>query len=252
MKRSRQIAITCLLTLVFMVWLAPASLIGTVLQQASNHEWDLADADGTLWNGRGVVTGKRGKDPRQVSLPLLDWKLDGVQNLGLLFQIKANGSPIGQMQLGLNGWQVNLRGLGVEAKEATPLLPGMLNKGEWQGFLKFRQISAQGNLQSTRISQIELEWLNAATSLLPKGQLGTFELKGHSENSGVSFSITSQDGPLVISGQGSHSAQQGFQFTGELTDNAGLTAQFPGFLGAYLQAAGAPGHYTLNVSKLKI
>jgi general secretion pathway protein N len=251
-KRLHQIAITGLLALVFIVWLAPASLVGAALQQTSEREWHLADADGTLWNGRGVITGRRGKDPRQMSLPPLDWKLDGFRNGGLLFQIRTNGLPIGQVQIGWGGWQANLHGLGVEAKDVTPLLPGILNKGDWQGLLNFRQISAQGDLQSTRISQIEMEWLNAATSLIPKGQLGSFMLKGRSETSGVSFSITSQDGPLMISGQGSHSAQQGFQFTGELTDHAGLAAQFPGFLGAYLQATGPPGHYTLNVSKLNI
>jgi len=251
-KRIHQITITGLLTLVFIVWLAPASLVGTVLQQASNQTWNLADAEGTLWNGHGVITGKRDKELRQVSLPPLAWKLTGLQNGGLFFQITTTGQTIGQVQIGWSGWQTNLHGLNMEAKEITPLLPGILNKGDFQGVLNVRQISAQSTWQSAGISNVEVEWLNAATSLIPQGQLGSFVLKGHTENAGVSFSITSQDGPLMISGQGSHTPQQGFQFAGELTDNAGLVGQFPGFLSDYLQPAGAPTHYALHISKLNL
>lgn len=252
MKRIHQIAFTGLLALVFIVWQAPASLIGAALRQASHGAWDLADAEGTLWNGQGVVTGRRDKDPRQVSLPPLGWTLAGFQSGGLRFQIQAHGQPAGQVQIGWSGWQAQLRGLAVEAREVTPLLPGILNKGDWQGQLNFQQISAQGDRRATRISQIEMEWLNAATGLMPQGALGSFMLKGHSEAAGVSFSITSQDGPLMLSGQGSHSAQQGFQFSGELTDNAGLASQFPGFLGDYLQPTGAPNRYTLQISQLNL
>ncbi|MGJ3701197.1 type II secretion system protein N [Variovorax sp. AFSI2.2] len=250
MKRFHQIAVTGLLTLVFIVWLAPASLIGIVLQQASHRLWSLADVDGTLWNGRGVITGKPDKSPRQVSLPPLSWKLLGFQNGRLLFQVSANGQPVGHLQIGSSGWQANLHGLDIEARELTPLLPGILNKGEWHGLVNFRQISAQGNWQSTKISQVEVQWLNAATSLIPKGQLGSFVLKGHAESVGMSFSVTSQDGPLMISGEGKHSAQQGLQFNGELADAAGLISQSPGFLSAYLRPAGAPNHYTLQISQL--
>lgn len=252
MKRSQHIAITGLLTLVFIVWQAPASLIGVALRQASQGAWDLADAEGTLWRGQGVVTGRGDKDPRQVSLPPLGWQFGGVQNGELLFQIQTQGQQVGHVQIGWNGWQAQLRGLAVEARDLTPLLPGILNKGDWQGLLNFQQISVQGDRHAARISRLEAEWLNAATGLMPQGALGSFALKGHSEAAGVVFSVTSQDGPLVLSGQGSHSAQQGFQFTGELTDNAGLASQFPGFLGDYLQPAGAPNRYELHVSRLNL
>lgn len=253
MKRLHLIAITSLLTLVFIVWQAPASLIGLALQQASHHTWDLADANGTLWNGRGVITtGQRDKDPRPVSLPPMGWKLVGFQGGGLLFQMQAHGQAIGHLQVGLGGWRTQLRELGLEARDLTPVLPGLLSKGDWQGFLNFHQMSAQGSWRSVQTAEVDVEWLHAATGLIPQGELGSFVLKGHTENAGVSFSITSQDGPLVIAGQGSHSRQQGFQFTGELTDNAGLASQFPGFLSAYLQPAGAPNRYTLHISQLDL
>jgi general secretion pathway protein N len=247
-KRTHQIAITSLLAVVFIVWQAPASLIGALLQQATHRLWNLAEAQGTLWNGQGVVVGKQAKDPRQAAFPRLSWKLAGLQDGGLFFQIQAGGQSVGNLKISWNGWQANLRGLSMEARDVSPLLPGILNKGDWQGLLSFRQLSVQGDWHSTRMSQLDVEWLNAATGLMPKGQLGSFVLKGHSENAGMSFSITSQDGPLVISGQGSHSVQQGLQFAGELTDNAGVASQFPGFLSAYLQPTGAPNRYTLQVS----
>lgn len=252
MKRTHQIAITSLLAVVFIVWQAPASLIGAVLQQATHRLWNLAEAQGTLWNGRCVVIGKQAKDPRQATFPVLSWQLAGLQQGGLVFQIQAGGQSVGHLQIGWNGWQANLRGMNMEARDVSPLLPGILNKGDWQGLVSFRQLSAQGDWRSARMSQLEVEWLNAATGLMPKGQLGSFALKGHSESAAMSFSITSQDGPLVISGEGSHSAQQGLQFAGELTDNAGVASQFPGFLSAYLQPTGTPNRYTLQVSQLAL
>lgn len=252
MKRSHQIVVTALLTLVFIVWQAPASLIGVALRQVSQGAWDLAEAEGTLWSGQGVVTGRRDKDTRQVSLPTLGWRLGGVKWSGVQFLVQTHGQPAGHLQIGWNGWQAQLRGLSMEARDLTPLLPGILSKGDWQGLLSFLQVSVQGDLRAARITQLDVEWLNAATGLMPQGALGSFIVKGQSEASGMSFSISSQEGPLVLSGQGRHSAQQGFQFTGELTDNAGLARQFPGFLGDYLQPAGEPNRYTLRVSQLNL
>lgn len=252
MKRLHQVILTSLLTLLFVVCLAPASLIGAVLRQVSNQQWDMVNATGALWNGHGVFLGKALNDQPPTLLPALDWNFEGLQSGAVSFQLKANGSPMGQALLGLNGWQVKLRDFSMEAKDITPVLPGMLNKGGWQGLLKFRKVHAQGDFTGLQTSQFELEWLHAATSLLQNGQLGNFSVSGQVEKSGQSFSITSQEGPLVITGQGANSAQNGFQFTGKLIDNAGLAAQFPGFLGAYLQATETPGHYALNVTQLKI
>ena len=252
MKRLHLVLLTAVLSVVFMVLLAPASLIGAALEQASSRQWSLAQARGTLWNGQGVPTGRRDKATRQASLPPLAWKLASIQASGLSFALSVGGQPAGQAQIGWSGWQVNLHRLGMEARDITPLLPGMLNKGEWQGLLNFKKVAAQGNWHTARLSQMELQWLNAATSLMPKGALGSFDVKAHSEEVGLSFSITSQDGPLVLSGQGRHSARQGLQFSGELTDNAGLASQFPGFLGAYLQPTGEPRRYTVQVSQLNL
>lgn len=256
MKRIHQILLTAALMAVFLTVLAPASLLGEVLQQASGGTWQLADASGTLWNGQGVLTGRRdnkGKEAQPAAaLPRLGWKLGGFQAAGLAFDLTAGGQPAGKVQVGWSGWQAQLRAVAVEARDITPLLPGLLNKGEWQGLLNLRQLAAQGNWRVARVSQIDLQWSNAGTSLMPKGTLGSFAINAHSEDVGVSFSISSQDGPLVLSGHGTHTARQGLQFNGELTDNAGLASQFPGFLGAYLQPTGEPRRYTVRISQLNL
>lgn len=252
MKRRYLVTLTFLLTLVFIVWQAPASVIGAALRQATHGAWDLAGASGTVWNGQGAITGKAGQDAPQANLPPLGWRLAGLKGGSLRFLVTSSGQPAGEVLAGLAGWQANLRGLSMDAKEATPLLPGLLSKGDWRGLLNFQQVAANGNWRSAQVSQLEMAWLNAATGLMPKGELGSFVIKGQSENQGLSFSISSQDGPLQITGLGSFSAQQGFRFNGELTDNAGLAAQFPGFLGAYLQPTGQPGRYTLRISQLDL
>lgn len=252
MKRTHQILITSLLTLVFVVSLAPASLIGAALRQASGQQWDVADARGTLWNGQGTPTARQGQNLRQATLPTLGWKLVDLEQTGLRFQLTAGGQAAGQLRIGWSGWTVDLHGLGMEARDITPLLPGLLNKGDWRGSLNVQNVAAHGDWRIARLSQIDLLWSNAGTGLMPNGELGSFVLKAHSEQVGVSFSINSQDGPLVISGRGRHSAQQGFQFSGQLTDNAGLASQFPGFLSAYLQPTGEPRRYTVQVTQLDL
>lgn len=253
MNRIQQIVATALLTLVFLVVLAPASLVSATLRQGTHHQWDLADARGTLWDGQGAPTGRRNKDAPQVALPMLGWKLAGVDWRGLRFALSANGQPAGHLQMGWSGWQAQLRGVGMEARDITPLLPGLLNKGDWQGFVNVRQLAAQGDWRNAaRVSQADVQWLSAATGLLPKGELGTFAITARAEEVGMSFSVTSEDGPLRLSGQGRHSARQGLQFSGELIDQTGLASQFPGFLSAYLQPTGEPRRYAVQISQLNL
>lgn len=249
MNRIQQIVATALLTLVFLVVLAPASLISAALRQGTYHQWDLADARGTLWSGQGIPTGRRDKDAPQVALPALAWKVAGVDWQGLRIALSVNGQPAGHLQVGWNGWQAQLRDVGVEARDITPLLPGLLNKGDWQGFVNARQLVAQGDWRTARVSQADVQWLGAATGLMPKGDLGTFAIQAHTEEVGMSFSITSEDGPLRLSGQGRHSARQGLQFSGELIDNAGLANQFPGFLSTYLQPTDEPRRFTVQITQ---
>lgn len=253
MNRLQHAFIIALLTLMFMVVLAPASLVSAALQQGTHHQWDLADARGTLWDGQGALSGRRDKDTPPVALPTLGWKLARVDWRGLRFALSAGGQPAGQLQVGWSGWQAQLRGVGMEARDITPLLPGLLNKGDWQGFVNVRQLAAQGGWRTAaRVSQADVQWLSAATGLMPQGELGTFAITAHAEEVGMSFSITSQDGPLRLSGQGRHSARQGLQFSGELIDQAGLASRFPGFLSAYLQPAGEPRRYAVQISQLNL
>lgn len=253
MKRIHLTLLTALITLVFVVALAPASLLSAALQQASSQQWTLADARGTLWNGQGIPIARRDKDSRQAVLPMLGWSLAGMDWRGLRFALSSGGQPAGHLQIGWSGWQAQLRGVGMEARDITPLLPGLLNKGDWQGFVNVRQLAAQGDWRNAaRVSQADVQWLSAATGLLPKGELGTFAITARAEEVGMSFSITSEDGPLRLSGQGRHSARQGLQFSGELIDQAGLAGQFPGFLSAYLQPTGEPRRYAVQISQLNL
>lgn len=252
MNRIQQIVTTALLTLVFLVVLAPASLVSAALRQGTQQQWDLGDARGTLWDGQGVPTGWRDKDALQVALPALAWKLAGVDWHGMRFALSVGGQSAGHLHIGWNGWHAQLHGVGMEARDIAPLLPGLLNKGDWQGLVNVRQLAAQSDWRTTRVSQADVQWLSAAIGLVPRGDLGTFAIQVRAEEVGISFSVTSENGPLRLSGQGRHSARQGLQFTGELVDQGGLASQFPGFLSAYLQPMGEPHRYSVQVSQLNL
>ena len=119
-----------LLLLSAVATLAPAALLDGRLAAATHGSLRLTDTAGTVWNGRGKLTG----DPRIWSLPV-QWKLDPIAALRGGVSITLQASEGGDVPRGGIAWRddaLTLEGVALTLPAAA--LNGMLAAGNTLAF----------------------------------------------------------------------------------------------------------------------
>ena len=123
--RILAITVAFLMLLVALVALAPAALLDARLDSATQRQLRLMDTEGTVWNGRGVVTG----EARTWSLPLR-WTVDPWSLLRgdvVITLIAANGGdlPRGTIRWRKGGWEFD----GIALTLPAAALQGLVVRG---------------------------------------------------------------------------------------------------------------------------
>ncbi|MEY4753979.1 MAG: hypothetical protein RJA44_1654 [Pseudomonadota bacterium] len=215
--------------LICLVLQAPAAWLAGVVASASQGRVQLAEAEGTLWNGSAVTVLTAGSGSRDArALPgRLEWTL---RPQGLSWQLRLRQACC------LNGWtELRLRpGLG---RVRAELIPG----GAWLGLWPAAWLSGLGTPWNTlqpsgglRLStrnltfewvqgrfavegSADLELVDFASRLSTLPRLGSYRLSlsGDRAQAGtLQVQLSTLDGALLLSGQGSWSAS-GFRLRGE-------------------------------------
>lgn len=208
----------------------PAAWLAQGVQQASQGRVQLAEAQGTLWQGSAllVLTGGEGSRDATVLPARLHWRLapawDGLQltlqqaghlpqpltlqagwglrSLALLPPAGPDTTPLAQWPA---AW---LQGLGAPWNTLKPAGQlRLLSRGlQWQ----------RGEQGWQLLGQADLEALGASSSLSPLQPLGSYRLslQGQAGQS-VRLQLRTLDGPLQLQGQGELKPQGGLRFRGE-------------------------------------
>lgn len=187
----------------FLVVLAPATLLDAGVQRATEGRLRLAQAHGTLWSGRGVLeirdtAGKRGigKDMSWVLQPraLLHRRLDLMVNLDHAKQpfpvhLSARGVELSNVDFSLPAGV-----LGVAVPRLAPL--GL------RGELAFH-IAKFANVGDAISVEAVVTWKDASSALTPIAPLGTYELRLESTRGLLTANLRTNSGPLRLEGRGS-------------------------------------------------
>lgn len=209
--RARTLAIVGIAAYaVFLVAMLPASFVARWIAMPGVLE--LADAQGTLWNGHArAVAGAAQLDD-------LRWRFQPARLAAgrLAFIVDGYGTGLeghGRIDRGFGALEVRdlqVRGDAAALAAFAPLAAGWQPEGRltldapaiaWDG----RQ--ARGSAR--------LEWHDAAIALSAVRPLGSYRAEARADGGPAQLSVTTLDGPLQISGKGTFAAPGTLAFTGE-------------------------------------
>ena len=205
MKRARLAGLALGAYALGLVALAPARLIASGLENASEGRLRLADTQGTLWSGTGQLE-MRDRMQRTVVARNIAWRV-----LPAYF---LRGQLRGEIVLdpAAKPFPVTISLSQIEVADADVSLPAAaLALGEPK--LAALGLSGDVLLHVARLAlgrraiegSATLQWRDAGSAFTPLAPLGNYELRLEGEGATVRASLRTLRGPLQLDGQGSWS-----------------------------------------------
>ena len=209
---------------------APAAWLAQAVASATDGRLILADARGTIWSGSAVPVLAGGPDSRAASfLPgRLEWKLSprwyGIK-LAARQDCCINGTLLAEIRPGLGRMRVTLLappqgGIGQWPSAWLGGLGTPWNTLQLGG--TFRLLSPGATIESAEgrwhlEGQVDLDLESVSSRLTTLDTLGSYKVSltgGSGANTATLLSLTTQDGPLQLTGNGTW-GPGGVKFRGE-------------------------------------
>jgi hypothetical protein len=204
MRASRAIALAALLIVVALIVRAPARVLDAPVAEATQGRVRLADAGGTLWNGRAdlVVAGTAGRLPIQWHidfLPLLAGSVEGTL---------LPGSAATPAMFAISRHQARVRDLALDAPASMllALLPGpVAAAASASGRIELRAPALLWQRDAVD-GNADVRWRDAALRVDALGQgfaLGDVDVHAQGDGGRLNGIIANQGGELALAGTAS-------------------------------------------------
>lgn len=222
-----------LLIIVFALIRLPASMVGSLISAQSAGKFNLAGAQGSIWQGSAqpVLDGEALAE--QLSW---QWRPKDLLQARLGYDIRLDA---GQAALSLGLGEISLRQFDL-ALAAAPLFK-LSEKTRNYGLSGQLRLSGQEmHLRGGKPEgQLSLDWLGASSSLAPAVRpLGDYRLNALPAGSGWQLQLSTLSGQLQLNGNGNWQAAQGLQAEVALQAAPGAASALAPFLSQV--GAGAP------------
>ena len=203
MKRRYLIAIGLFVYTVAVIATAPATLVDSGLQRASDGRLRLAEAQGTLWSGSGQIE-VRDSGGRTGVAKSLAWRF--------LPQSLLRGHLVCEVELDQSArrFPVTISLSRIELSNADVSLPATVLG---LGVPKLAPLGLTGNVllhiasltieRKAMQGNATLQWRDAGSVLTPISPLGDYELRLDGEGATVHAYLRTIQGPLRLEGKGS-------------------------------------------------
>lgn len=214
MKLWRLVAIGLCVYALALIAFAPATLIDSSLERATEGRIRLSEARGTIWSGAGLLD-MRGANRRGSVAKSIAWRvLPAYLLLGQLrceveFDQAAKRFPLtvspGRIELADADISLPAASLGLGVPKLAPLgLTGevLLHIAR----LSIARDAVRGNAS--------LQWTGAGSAYAPVSPLGDYELRFDGDGTTVRASLRTLQGPLQLDGNGSWTSGSNPEFLG--------------------------------------
>ncbi len=242
MSLRRRASLTALFAAVFFVSLlalAPASLMGMVVERATSGQLMLARTQGSLWQGSGILLFKNTAGIR--SLGAYRWQLQPWQaamqlQSGSYEPMTLRYRPI-LARLDLDQLRLDLPAALLEV--AIPQLHPYRLQGALHAHADHLELDGHGML-----GQITVDWLHAASGLSPIAPLGDYSIILQGDGQKLQASLSTQGGKLQLQARGHLDPVRGMQISGTAQAAADAKEELNELL-HYIGPETRPGIYTL-------
>jgi general secretion pathway protein N len=195
---------------------APASLLDSRVQSATQGRLALAGATGTIWSGTATPA-LRPQAGSAVVLPPLHWDAARLPLLTGALEVRlqwASQPAVPGMDVIITSGQVELRSAQLRLparviEEAAPMLKPAQFRGQLEIHSEKLAYSQRGVEGTATIS-----WKRAGSALSSVDPLGDYRLALKGEGGMVRIALATHSGKLLLDGQGNWSPGRGLEFRG--------------------------------------
>lgn len=208
-----QISLFLIVFLAVIAVLAPATLVTGLLERATAGRLSLAQAEGTLWRGAGVLLLRH--DNRFLPLGRYAWRISPAVDLSQIAVSVDTGSDK-PAQLLISPWRNE-----VEVSWAQVSLPAQLLSVFSPQLLPYR-LSGELNLSTEHFhitpdsnsGTITLDWKQATSGLTEIAPLGDYRILLQGAAAELKVSLTTLTGKLHLAGNGQMQVGHALTFNG--------------------------------------
>jgi general secretion pathway protein N len=200
----------------FLVATLPASVVAARIATETGGRVRLEEARGSAWDGAARATLSLAGQAVAIDALTWSWRPAALAAGRFAFDVEATRPQLhlrGEVGRSLSAWEAHglvLEGNAAALAALVPLLAPWRPEGSVSG-----QAAALAWTPSSLSGEARLEWRNAALALSEVRPLGAYRAELRGEGSQARLALTTTDGPLRLSGQGTLSADGRLDFRGE-------------------------------------
>lgn len=218
---------------------APAALVGYALERASGGMLSLAQTQGSLWQGTGVLVMKH--KARHQTLGAYRWKLQLWRGA---MQVQAGDDAPMTFRLHPLARRIDIDALHVRFPATTlELLSAQLGPYQLQGMFDAHaeHIALEGDSLN---GQVTVDWKQAASGLSPIRPLGDYRIVLQGRQGAVDAQLGTTTGKLILNAKGSYDMARGLQLNGTAQAAPEAVAELSELL-HHIGPETSPGVYSL-------
>ena len=201
---------------VFLVATIPATFVAAQVASAALGRIEASDAQGTLWHGsaRARVLPARGG----MTFDRVEWRFMPARLASgeIAFAVKLAGSGLaGSLEAGRGVSQWRLRDVKLEA-DASALAAWLPLIATWRPSGRVTLEAAALAVEGREVrGAADVEWRGAGTTLSEVRPLGSYRATWRAESGPGKLAVTTLQGPLRVTGQGTTTPALRVAFSGE-------------------------------------
>jgi len=210
---------------------APATLIDIQLQNISNNQLHLAEAQGTLWSGKGQIKILDASGHAALTKKVA-WRFQAKELLHahLAYEVNFNQDSYKPFPLTISWSRIELENIefNLPAEIVGLGLPKIAALGlTGDVFIHILKLSITGNQKQ---GTANLQWHHAGSTLTPVSPLGDYELYIEAAGSATHSTLRTIQGPLQLDGKGTWDDGQPSGFLATAHIEAAFQQQLAPFL----------------------
>lgn len=201
---------------IFLLWEMPATFVAARLERESRGTLRLGEPRGTLW--RGQASARLVTPAGEMPLQQLQWRLNPASlaagRLGFTLHVEDPGvKAAGELARGPDAWQAHDVTLQAPASALTPFMPVLAAwRPEGELILRSRRLAWT---PSSIEGDGQVDWRSAAVGLSDVKPLGHYRVEVRGEGAQARVKLTTLEGPLRLSGDGTLTPGGRLSFKGE-------------------------------------
>lgn len=225
-----------LVVLAVLVVRAPATLFDRMAGDASDGDVRIAQAEGTIWSGHGVVDVLEMATRSRRPWCRLQWSFDpiGLFRGRLAWKIITGEAEVSMLSLGISGWQVTDLRISGPARYFLQRIPGPLSKFGWDGDVRLEASRFECSWRGLCGGQLDATWRGAGSDFLPGQVFGDYKVEV--EGTAGEFSLdwsSSEESAVRTSGTGRLSPAGAVSLTGTVKGDPMLLSRLPAIAGPW-------------------